>query len=134
MPDKKTSLSPLETDVIQVIWDRGSATAAEVRRALEPSRPLKESTVRTLLRRIETKGFLEHRVDGRTYVYRPVVPRHQAAARAVRQIIDRFCGGSVEALLVGMVNDDILDENEIEKLADRLRREAGEKQEETDED
>jgi predicted transcriptional regulator len=58
--------------------------------------------VRTVLRRLEEKGYLRHEVDGRTFVYHATQHRRGVAARAVQQIIDRFCGGSVEQLLVGM--------------------------------
>ncbi|MEE8586196.1 MAG: BlaI/MecI/CopY family transcriptional regulator [Acidobacteriota bacterium] len=128
MKKKTAALSPLENQLMQLIWERGSSTAEQVRQALQPDRPLKESTVRTLLRRMEEKGFLNHRVEGRTYVYRPAVPPQKAAARAVRQIVDRFCGGSVEALLVGMVDDELLDGDELQRLADKLSREGGEEE------
>ncbi len=126
MKKKTATLSPLENRLMQLVWERGSSTAEQVRQALQPDRPLKESTVRTLLRRMEEKGFLNHRVQGRTYVYSPAVPPQKAAARAVRQIVDRFCGGSVEALLVGMVDDELLDSDELQRLADKLNREGGE--------
>ena len=116
------ALSPLENQLMRLIWDRGPSTAEQVREALRPQHPLKESTVRTLLRRMEEKGFLNHQVEGRTYVYRAAVPPQKAAARAVRQIVERFCNGSVEALLVGMVDDRLLDGDELQRLADKLGR------------
>lgn len=126
MVDDPAPLSPLEARLMQVIWERGASTAEEVRQALSPERDLNSSTVRTLLRRMEEKGFLAHREDGRTYVYTALVPRRKAAARAVRKIVDRICGGSVEALLVGMVDDEILDKEELIRLVQEL---SGESQE-----
>lgn len=122
MTQVSNPLSPLENQLMQVIWERGPSTAEQVRVALDSQRSLKESTVRTLLRRMEDKGFLTHRVEGRTFVYEAAVAPHMAAARAVRQIIDRFCGGSVEALLVGMVDDEVLDKDELVQLAEQLSR------------
>ncbi len=116
----KKSLSGLEHRVMEVVWDAGAATAEHVRVALEGDTPLKDSTVRTVLRRLEEKGFLTHEVEQRTYVYRATVAPQSAAVRAVRQIIDRFCGGSVEKLLVGMVADNVLDERQLKELADRI--------------
>jgi len=116
----KKALSGLEHRVMEVVWASGSTTAEQVRLALEDESQLKDSTVRTVLRRLEEKGFITHDVDQRTYVYRPTVAQQNAAARAVRQIIDRFCGGSVEKLLVGMVADNVLDERELKTLADRI--------------
>lgn len=81
---------------------------------------MKDSTVRTVLRRLEEKGFLRHEVDGRTFVYRAAQGRRNLAARAVSGIVDRFCGGSVEQLLVGMVENDVLDREELQRLAQRI--------------
>jgi predicted transcriptional regulator len=89
---------------------------------LAPSRPLKDSTVRTILRRLEEKGYITHAVEGRTYIFRPTQPRRNVAARAVQQIIDRFCGGSVEQLLVGRVENDVLGRKELKRLARQLAR------------
>jgi len=81
---------------------------------------LKDSTVRTVLRRLEEKGYLSHEVDGRTFVYRATQQRRSVAARAAQQIIDRFCGGSVEQLLVGMVENAVLEPKELEMLARKI--------------
>jgi BlaI family penicillinase repressor len=117
---KQPSVSPLENAVMAVLWSRGQATADEVRLALEKTRNLKESTVRTLLRRLEAKGFVTHEVDGRTYVYRPKVDRQNVATQAVRGVIDRFCAGSVEALLAGMVDGNLITPAKLRQLADRI--------------
>ena len=115
-------LSNLEHLVMDVVWERKAATAEDVRLALADRHPMKESTVRTILKRLEEKGYVDHAVDGRTNVYRGVDAPQNVAAKAVRHIIDRFCGGSVEALLVGMVNNDVVDESELQRLAQRIAR------------
>jgi predicted transcriptional regulator len=112
---------------MQFIWSEGSATADACRAALLPARPLKDSTVRTVLRRLEEKGLLKHRVEGRTFFYEATQPRRHFAARAVQQIIDRFCGGSVEQLLVGMVENKVLRQKDLEQLARRIAQQRGEK-------
>ncbi len=119
------SVGPLENAVLQVLWERGAATADEVRVALEKSRKLKESTVRTLLRRLEEKGFLSHEVDGRTFIYRPKVDPQNVATQAVRGIIDRFCFGSVEALLAGMVDGELITPHKLRQLADKIAEAEG---------
>src|SRR3954454_25236888 len=101
---QKPSLSPLENVVMSVVWERGKATADEVRTALAKSQPLKDSTIRTVLRRLEQKGYVAHTTAGRTFGYTPQVDARNVAADAVRSIIERFCQGSVEDLLVGMVD------------------------------
>src|SRR6188508_1108303 len=96
--DDKPRLSSLENAAMQVVWSKQRATADDVRLALGKQQPLKESTVRTILRRLEEKGYALHDVEGRTYVYRPRVAAQNVAAQQVRGIIDRFCRGSVENL------------------------------------
>jgi BlaI family penicillinase repressor len=115
-------LSGLEHLVMSVVWDRGSATGEEVREALATRHPMKESTARTVLTRLGEKGYLTHSVDGRTNVYRGVDAPQSVAAGAVRQIIERLCGGSVEQLLIGMVDDEVLSERELQRLAQKIAR------------
>lgn len=114
------SVGPLENAVMHVLWERGTATADDVRLALEKTRTLKESTVRTLLRRLEEKGLVDHAVDGRTFIYRPKVAAENVATQAVRGIIDRFCAGSVEALLSGMVDGELITADKLRQLADKI--------------
>jgi predicted transcriptional regulator len=120
--EENPRLSPLENRVMNVLWDRGTATAEDVRTALASSQPLKDSTVRTILRRLEEKGFAEHTARGRTYVYSPRVASQNVATDAVRGIIERFCDGSVEDLLVGMVDGQIVSADKLKELADKIAR------------
>ena len=92
----RASLSGLENKVMRVVWRQGQATAEVVRAALVDSDDLKDSTVRTILRRLEQKGYVTHQTAGRTYVYSPTVAQRNVAADAVRGIIQRLCDGSVE--------------------------------------
>src|ERR1700689_425615 len=94
-------LGDLERDVLSVIWRLGETTADQVREELD--RPLKDSTIRTVLRRLEEKGYLAHAVDNRTFIYRPAESPQKVAGRAVQRIFDWFCAGSVEELLVRIV-------------------------------
>lgn len=113
-------LGPLEHAVMQILWDRQQATSDEVRKALPQDQEFKESTIRTVLKRLEEKQYLEHDVEGRTYVYRPRVKPESVASRQVVDIIDRFCRGSVERLLVGMVDDELITSEKLRELADRI--------------
>jgi len=117
---EKPSLSPLENEVMNVVWQRREVTADDVRNALARVRPMKDSTVRTLLRRLEEKGFVGHSVQGRTYYYVPKIAPHSVASHAVRSIIDRFCDGSVENLLVGMVDSDLVSAQTLKGLAKKI--------------
>jgi predicted transcriptional regulator len=112
---------------MEFIWSQGPSTAEACREALVPVRPLKDSTIRTVLRRLEEKGFLKHHVEGRTFLYQATQARRNFAARAVQQIIDRLCGGSMEQLLVGMVENKVLKQKDLEQLARRIAQRRGEK-------
>ncbi len=116
-------LGGLEREILTLVWRQESATAESVRAQL--ARPLKESTVRTVLRRLEAKGLLRHSVEGRTYVYRAAEARGRAAARSVKRIADWFCNGSVEEVLVGLVDAEVLGRGELKRLADRISKAKG---------
>ena len=118
MDDSLPELGDLERDVMQLVWAHAPITAEIVREKL--ARRLKESTVRTVLRRLEDKGYVEHVVDGRTYVYHAAQPRGRVAAKAVQRIVDWFCNGSIEEVLVGMVDSAMLDQRQLRMLADKV--------------
>jgi len=118
-----SDLGELEREVLLLVWRLGSATADQVRTGL--SRPLKESTVRTVLRRLEEKGHLSHTVDGRTFVYRGSEARGRAAARAVKRIADWFCEGSLEEVIAGLVDARMLDRGELTRLAQKIEKARG---------
>jgi predicted transcriptional regulator len=120
MDDSLPELGDLEREVMQLVWAHGPVTAEAVREKL--SRPLKESTVRTVLRRLEEKGYTTHTVDGRTFVYQAAEERGRVAAKAVQRIVDWFCNGSVEEVLVGMVDRAMLDQKQLRALADQVAR------------
>jgi predicted transcriptional regulator len=118
MDDSLPELGDLERDVMQLVWAHAPITAEIVREKL--ARRLKESTVRTVLRRLEDKGYVRHVVDGRTYVYHAAQPRGRVAAKAVQRIVDWFCNGSIEEVLVGMVDSAMLDQRQLRMLADKV--------------
>jgi predicted transcriptional regulator len=118
MTHNVSDLGDLEREVLHRVWQNGPSTADSVQKAL--SRPLKESTVRTVLKRLEEKGHLTHTVDNRTFIYKAADTPGRAAARAVKRIVDRFCGGSVEEVLVGLIDTKVLDRRELQRLADKI--------------
>ena len=116
-------LGELEREVMQLVWLGGEVTADEIRLRLD--RKPKESTVRTVLRRLEEKGYVTHTVDGRTFIFRAAEARPQVAARAVKGIVDWLCNGSVEEVLVGMVDAQMLDRRTLQRLAKRIEQVKG---------
>lgn len=101
---------------MQVVWASGPCTVETVHAAVSTERDLKEVTIRTVLRRLEQKGHLTHDVVGRAYLYRAVESPRNIAAQALRQLIDRFCHGSIEELVSGIVDSKILSEDELTAL------------------
>ncbi|HEY6346710.1 MAG TPA: BlaI/MecI/CopY family transcriptional regulator [Bryobacteraceae bacterium] len=117
----RAPLTPLERDVMRAVWDKGPCPVETVHQVVSRKRDLKETSVRTILRRLEQKGYLKHQEQGRAYVYRAVEPARSLAARAVRQIVDSFCKGSVEELVSGMVEARVLSKDELERLEQYVR-------------
>ena len=121
----KTRLRPplttLEKDVMQAVWDKGGSAVEGVHEIVSRKHNLKETSVRTILRRLEQKGYLRHETEGRAYVYRAAEPASSLAARAVRQIIDNFCRGSIEELVSGMVEAKVLSNAELQSLQEFVR-------------
>lgn len=120
-------LTDLEQAVMSSVWRRGTATAQEVQEDLALRRKLRESTVRTLLSRLEKKGYLRHQVKGRTYVYASIEGPRGFAVRVVQQLIERFCAGSAEELVAGMVDHEVLDASQLRRLADEIERQFKER-------
>jgi predicted transcriptional regulator len=118
MDHQITDLGELEREILELVWAHGPVSADAVQKRL--TRALKESTVRTVLKRLEQKGYLEHTTENRTFLYTATQTRSSAAARAVKGIVDRFCNGSVEEVLVGLVDAQILDRRELARLAEKI--------------
>jgi BlaI family penicillinase repressor len=114
------NLGEVEQLVMDYVWTHGPSTAEACREALASTRPMKDSTIRTVLRRLEEKGYLTHAIEGRTFIYQASDARQNVAVRAVRSIIDRFCGGSAEQLILGMVDNAVLNRKQLERLARKI--------------
>jgi predicted transcriptional regulator len=115
-------LTELQQAILDFIWLQGSATSEQIREAIHQDHPLKDSSVRTLLRRLEERGYLTHRLDGKIFLYEAAVPAQSVAARAVQHIIEKFCAGSVENFLLGMVDENVLSMDEIKRLTKKVRK------------
>jgi BlaI family transcriptional regulator, penicillinase repressor len=120
----RSPLTDLENEVMQAVWRAAPCSVEAAHHAVGVNRGLKETSVRTVLRRLEKKGYLRHESVGRAYVYMAVEPARNLAARAVRQIVDRLCRGSVEDLVAGMVEAKVLKESELDSLERYVRSRA----------
>ena len=102
------------------VWAHPGCNAEMCREGVAGQRALKDSTIRTILRILEQKGYVMHTMDGRTFLYRAVDTPRNVAVQAAQQLIDRFCGGSVEELLVGLVDNQVLKPKQLKQLAEKI--------------
>ena len=108
------NLTQREAEIMEILWREGSAAADRIRQEL-PDDP-HDSTVRTLLRILETKGYVKHVVRGKAFVYRPAVRKASAERKAVVNVLKRFFGGSAEALVLRLIEDEQLTPEQLEQL------------------
>lgn len=113
-------LGDLEHELLTLLWTHGSMTAVAVRKAL--NRDLKDATIRTVLRRLEEKGYVRHIVKSGTFIYTAKETRERAAAKAVKSIVDKFSGGSLEKMLRGLVEASVIEPKQLDALVGKVTR------------
>jgi predicted transcriptional regulator len=116
----KHPLTELQQAILDFIWEKGPTTSEQIREGLHSRHPLKDSSIRTLLRRLEARGYVSHRLQGKVFVYQAKVRQQSMAAKAVQHIIDRLCAGSVEQFLTGLVDEEVLSMSEIRRLTRKV--------------
>ena len=117
--DRKIDLAPLsegQREVMEIVWDHGEVSVFEVREILSKNREVARNTVRTTLERMEEKGWLTHRVIGRTYFYSALVPRDVSLGERVVEMIDKACGGSPERLMTALMEYRGLSDDEVDRI------------------
>lgn len=119
MSSKLPPLGDLEHELLSILWKGGQMTAAEVRTRVP--RKLQDATIRTVLRRLEDKGYVTHTVESGTFLYRPKETADSAAADALKGILDRFCGGSIERALQALVDASLVEPRQLIAMAGRLK-------------
>jgi len=116
-------LTPLELRIMQVLWPGGAMTVQAVQQGMD--KELAYTTVQTMLNVLERKGHVERKREGRAFVYSPLQSRETASKSAVRDLLDRTFDGSVENLLMNLVNTRQLDAAQLAKLAQRVAEAEG---------
>lgn len=119
MPRKKSlELTEAELRLMDIVWDKGTATVGEVASAVPGEPGLAYNTVLTTLRILEQKGYVRHTKarEGRAFVYRAVVDRKQASRNAVRHVVRRFFANSPELLVLNLLDDGNLSQHELRKI------------------
>jgi BlaI family penicillinase repressor len=118
--DEFPRISDAEWEVMRVVWERHPVDAATVVKAVRNGRDWSGQTVKTLLSRLVAKGALDYDVDGKRYLYRPLVSEEEGIRHASRSFLDRVFGGAVRPALLHFVSEAELSPDEIEELKRRL--------------
>ena len=122
MKPKNQTLTGLELEIMKIVWDLKKATVRDVFERLAERRKIAYTTVMTMLKILEQKGFVDKSEKERAYLYRPTKPERKVMRAMVREFVDRVFNGSAEPLLVHLVEDKRLSEKELAEILDTVRR------------
>jgi predicted transcriptional regulator len=112
----KHTLGELQHAIMQKLWEHGEATVAEVHEALHADRGLAPTTIATMLRKMEDKGVVAHRIDGRHFIYRATISQEMVRSSMLGELLDRLFAGDPAALVAHLVADHDIDDDEINRL------------------
>jgi BlaI family transcriptional regulator, penicillinase repressor len=117
-----TRLGRVQLLIMQVLWQRGRATAREITEAINESEPIAHSTVQTLLRGLEDKDAVRHEAQERAFVFYPLVEEHEFKQSATRDVLERVFGGSVSGLVAHLLKNENVSREEIEEIRKLIQR------------
>jgi predicted transcriptional regulator len=115
-PRKSSTLTEAELRLMKILWRRGESAVTDLVAALPDSEPLAYNSVLTTIRILEQKGYVEHRQEGRAFVYRACVAEDEASRSEVKHVLSRFFGNSRERLLLSLLGDEEISAAELERL------------------
>jgi predicted transcriptional regulator len=113
---RSPALTDAEARVMSVLWQRGTASVADVVAALRQKRAVTYSTVQTILRILEAKGYVSHEKVARAFIYRPRVDERQARRRALKHLVTYLFNGSPSLLVLNVLEDEQIDADELSRL------------------
>ena len=117
MPPRKSTLTGPELEIMKIVWRLGKATVRAVYEELVERRKIAYTTVMTVMRTLEQKGYLKSSQDERAYVYQPARPKNQVIKGMVKEFVDRVFNGSAERLVAHLLEDRRLSESELREIA-----------------
>jgi predicted transcriptional regulator len=127
-PRKSNTLTEAELRLMKILWRRGESAVTDLVEALPNGEQLAYNSVLTTIRILEQKGYVEHRQEGRAFVYRPCVAEHEASSSEVRNVLNRFFGNSREKLVLSLLGDEGISAEELDRLRDAIRSAAPDKE------
>jgi BlaI family penicillinase repressor len=116
MRPKHPTLTPLELEIMKLVWERDTAMVRDIYEALLERRKIAYTTVMTMMKILETKGYLKKRRVDRAFVYTPVQPKSQVIGGMIREFVDRVFNGSAEPLLVHLVKSNRISQKDLQKI------------------
>lgn len=120
-PKKSNTLTEAELRLMKILWRRGESAVNDLVAAMPDGESLAYNSVLTTIRILEQKGYVEHRQEGRAFVYRPCVAEHEASRSEMRHLMGRFFGNSRERLLLSLLGDEEVSPEELQRLKDAIR-------------
>lgn len=124
MSPKLLKLGRVQLQIMEVLWKRGRATAREITEELSRRAPIAHSTVQTLLRQLEDKGMVTHKVVDRTFVFRPLVEQAAVVESATRDLLTRIFHGSVYGLVAHLLRHEEISPEELQRLRELIEKES----------
>ena len=125
-PKKSNTLTEAELRLMKILWRRGESAVNDLVTAIPDGEALAYNSVLTTIRILEQKGYVEHRQEGRAFVYRACVAEREASRSEVRHVLSRFFGNSRERLLLSLLGDEEISPEELERLKEAIRDKAAE--------
>jgi predicted transcriptional regulator len=125
-PKKSNTLTEAELRLMKILWRRGDSAVTDLVAAMPEGETLAYNSVLTTIRILEQKGYVEHRQEGRAFVYRPTIAEQEASRSEVRHVLNRFFGNSRELLLLSLLDDEDLSQDELQRLKETIRSAAPE--------
>ena len=120
-PKKSNTLTEAELRLMKILWRRGESAVTDLVAAMPEGETLAYNSVLTTIRILEQKGYVEHRQEGRAFVYRPCVLEQEASRSEVRHLMSRFFGDSREQLLLSLLGDDEISAEELQRLKEAIQ-------------
>lgn len=120
-PRKSNTLTEAELRLMKLLWLRGESAVSDLVAAIPSEEALAYNSVLTTLRILEQKGYVEHRQEGRAFIYTPAVAEREASRSEIRHVLGRFFGNSREQLLLSLLGDDEISPEEIQRMKDAIR-------------
>lgn len=119
-PKRSNTLTEAELRIMRILWARGESLVSELVAAMPEDAPLAYTSVLTTVRILEQKGYVEHRQEGRAFLYRPCVAEHEASRSEVNHMLHRFFGNSRERLLLTLLGEGDMTPDELQRLKNAI--------------